>query len=92
MTVKDRITPAATIIAEWLNCDVEDVTDIVYQPTVYKSPRISAGDDEPWSYYCCPTARQKLPKGFEWEIAGYSWRTDRQARPVYGVKHTKLGV
>jgi len=92
MSVKDRVTPAATIIAEWLGCDINEVTEMVYQPTTYRSPRIFAGDDNPWSYYCCPTARQKLPAGFQWEIAGYSWRSDRQNRPIWGVRHSNTGV
>lgn len=91
MSVKDRVTPAATIIAEWLGCDINEVTEMVYQPTVYRSPRIFSGDDAPWSYYCCPTARQKLPEGFKWELAGQSWRPIHQHRPIYGVKHSNLG-
>ena len=84
MSVKDRVTPAATIIAEWLGCDINEVTEMVYQPTVYRSPRVFCGDDRPWAYYCCPTKRQKLPGGFKWEIAGRSWRNEHQDRPVYG--------
>lgn len=91
MSIKDRVTPAATIIAEWLGCDINEVTEMVYQPTVYQSPRIFSGDDAPWSYYCCPTARQKLPEGFKWELAGQSWRHSHQHRPIYGVKHSNLG-
>lgn len=84
MTVKDRITSAATIIAEWLGCDINEVTEMVYQPTVYRSPRVFAGDDNPWAYYCCPTSRQKLPSGFDWEIVGQSWRQEHAGRPIYG--------
>lgn len=91
MSVRDRVTPAAEIIAEWLGCDINEVTEMVYQPTIYRSPRIFAGDDAPWSYYCCPTARQKLPEGFKWEVAGLSWRPSHQHRPIWGVRHSNTG-
>lgn len=90
MTVIDRISPAAEIIAEFLGTDIDSVRESVYQPTTYKSPRMFSWDDEPWSYFCCPTSRQKLPKGYDWEIAGYSWREAHKNRPVYGVRYETM--
>ena len=90
MTVKDRINPANTIIAEFLDVDINEVTEMVYQPTIYRTPRVYSWNDEPWSYFCCPRVGQKLPKDFKWEIAGYSWREANKDRPVYGVRYENL--
>jgi hypothetical protein len=90
MTVKDRISPANMIIAEFLDTDIDSVTEMVYQPTVYRTPRVYSWNDEPWSYFCCPREGQKPPNGFKWEIAGYSWRESNKDRPVYGVRYETL--
>jgi hypothetical protein len=87
MAITPRATPATEIIAEFLGCDIEEVRDMIYQPTVYRSPRIYSWDDEPWSYFCCPTEKQRPPGTYAWEIAGYSWREAHKGRPVYGVRH-----
>ncbi len=92
MSVKDRVSPANLIIAEFLGTDIESVTEMVYQPTIYRAPRIYSWDDNPWSYFCCPRKGQKLPKGFKWEIAGYSWRKDAADRPVYGVRYDNIEI
>lgn len=84
---KVRNTKASEIIAEWLGTDIDSVTEMVYKPTVYRDVRVYSWNDEPWSYFCCPRAGQKLPKGFKWRIAGYSWREADKGRPVYGVDY-----
>ncbi len=87
MTVRDRISPANLIIAEFLDIDIAEMVEMVYQPTVYRAPRVYSWNDEPWSYLCCPRPGQKLPKGFRWEVAGHSWREANKNRPVYGVRY-----
>jgi hypothetical protein len=94
MSVITRKTTAAEIIAEMLGCDISDVREMAYQPTRHKSPSIYSWNDEPWSFFCCPTKVQKLPnlvarEKTKWEIAGYSWRETNKDRPVYGVRWTK---
>lgn len=62
---------ANEIIAFHLGWDITDVTDGKYQR--YTNPSIYVcGDD----YYCCPTAKQKLPKGFNWTGAGHQYGRD----------------
>lgn len=94
MTVMDRKSPTVEIIAEFLGTDIDDVRESLYQPTIYRNPSVYSWDDEPWSFFCCPTSRQKLPKmaGMEmkWEIAGYSWREAHKNRPIYGIKYSNL--
>jgi hypothetical protein len=93
MAVRGRKTQSAEIIAEFLDCDIDELLDMAYQVTVYRSPQVFSWDDNPWCYFCCPTARQKPPKGdfdengIGWEIAGYSWRPEHKDRPVYGVRY-----
>lgn len=87
MTVIDNKSAASLIIAEVIGCDWDEVREMVYQPTVYRSPRVYSWDDNPWSYFCCPTARQKLPKGFRWEEFGVSPFTAHKNRPVYGARY-----
>ncbi|WP_150526511.1 hypothetical protein [Roseibium sediminis] len=58
---------APEIIGFHLGMDWLDVKDGVYQPSRYKTPRVYVcGDD----YFCCPTAKQKLPSGFNWKLRG----------------------
>lgn len=94
MGVMDRKSPAVEIIAEFLGVDIDEVREMVYQPTVHRSPKVYSWDDNPWSYYCCPTAKQKLPKmggdTMPWEIAGHSWREAHKHRPIYGLRYDKL--
>ena len=61
---------------------VQDVRDMIYQPTL-TSPRIYSWNDKPWSYLCCPTARQKCPKGYDWQKVGTAYNAPD--RPVYAV-------
>lgn len=91
MPVMDRKSEASLIIAEVFGCDWDDVRECIYQPTVYKAPRIYSWNDEPWSYLCAPNKRQRLPKGFKWELVGYSPFEGHKNRPVYGVKYSSLG-
>ena len=97
MGVTTRKTTATEIIAEWIGCDINEVRDMVYQPTRFRTPRVYSWDDEPWSYLCCPTKGQKLPnvglvhETTTWELAGYSWREAHKDRPIYGVRWTKEG-
>lgn len=52
---------ANEIIAFSLGWNITDVTDGLYQK--YRNPSVYVcGND----YYCCPTNKQKLPKGFDW--------------------------
>lgn len=91
--VKVRNTKASEIIAEWLGTDIDSVSEMVYQPTLFRTVRVYSWDDNPWSYFCCPKPGQKPPAlhgPTKWEIAGYSWRKDEKDRPVYGVKHENL--
>lgn len=88
MTAMDRKSPASLIIAEVLNCDWDEVRESIYQSTVYRAPRVYSWDDNPWSYLCCPTAKQKLPKEFKWELIGESPFSYHKGRPVYGAKET----
>ena len=90
MSVIDRVSPAAEIIAEMLGTDINDVREMVYQPTRFRAPRVYSWNDNPWSYFCCPTKRQKLPGGYKWEIVGYSWRERHKGRPVYGVRYDNM--
>jgi hypothetical protein len=77
---------APEIIAEMLECDIGEVKEMIYQPSVYRSPSVYSWNDSPWSFFCCPPARQRPPEGFDWEIAGHSWRESNRSRPVYGVR------
>lgn len=86
----DRRSPANEIIAEFLGTDIDEVTEMVYQPTKYRTPRVYCWNDEPWSYLCCPRPGQKPPNGFPWKIAGYSWREAHKDRPVYGALYEDL--
>lgn len=90
MTVMDRKSPASLIIAEVLGTDWDSVRETIYQPTKYRSPRVYSWNDEPWSYFCCPTKGQKPPGGFKWELFGVSPFKGREDRPVYGVKYENL--
>lgn len=58
---------ASEIIAFHLGWDIRDVTDGRYQPSRYYNPSIYVGSE---NYYCAPTAKQKLPKGFKWKEIG----------------------
>jgi hypothetical protein len=69
------IKRANEIIAFRLGWDIGDVTDGRYQPSRYQNPSVYVcGDD----YYCAPTAKQKLPKGFNWKPDG-----EHYGRTVY---------
>lgn len=76
--------------AEYLGTDTDSVTEMVYQPNIYRTVRIYSWDDEPWSFYCCPKPGQKPPSNFPWRIAGYSWREAHKDRPVYGVHYDDI--
>lgn len=66
---------ANELIAFHLGWNITDVSEGRYQPTRYSSPGVYVcGDD----YYCCPSANQKLPKGFHWEKVG-----EHYGRTVY---------
>lgn len=64
---------APEIIAFQLGWDITDVSSGRYQrhanPSIYV-----CGED----YYCCPTAKQKLPKDFEWQREG-----EQYGRTIY---------
>jgi len=58
---------AAHIIAEYLCWDINDVTDMIYQPTEFKSPYVYGisvrnTDGPDYEYLCCPSGRQKPPR------------------------------
>jgi hypothetical protein len=74
-----KIKRANEIIGFHLGWDISDVSDGLYQPSRYASPRVYVcGDD----YFCCPTSNQKLPIGFNWETVGsYYGRTVFRAEP-----------
>lgn len=56
---------APWMIAFHLSFDVTDVISCRYQPTRYSNPGVYTIAD--W-YFCCPTAKQKLPKDLgKWE-------------------------
>lgn len=58
---------ANEIIAYRLGQDITEITDGRYQPSRFSNPSIYVyGDD----YYCAPTAKQKLPEGFNWKSEG----------------------
>jgi hypothetical protein len=74
----------AEIIAFHMCSDIEEVREMVYQPTVYRSPRVYSFGEYT---YCCPTVRQKLPDhedlGGPWEAIGtYYERTVYRSRSV----------
>lgn len=56
---------AAEIIAFHLGCNWDDVRDGLYQR--HRSPGVYVCSE---AYYCCPTAKQKLPGGFKWTLVG----------------------
>lgn len=67
MTTTIRRT-GAEIIAFHFCSDISEVRDMVYQPTRFRSPYVYVWGED---YYCCPTDRQKPPKGdgaFKWEL------------------------
>lgn len=71
---------ANEIIGFHLGWDVNDVSDGVYQPTRYSSPRVYVCAD---SYFCCPSGSQKPPKGFDWKlVATYYGRDVYRADPA----------
>lgn len=60
----------AEIIAFHFCADISEVRDMVYQPTVYRTPRVYVWGED---YFCAPTERQKLPeqgKTFNWKFEG----------------------
>ena len=73
---------AADIISTFIGCDIQDVWDMIYQPTL-TNPRIYSWNDRPRSYLCCPTAKQKCPKGYDWQRVGTAYNAPD--RPVYAV-------
>lgn len=64
---------ANEIIGFHLGWDINDVTDGVYQPTRYSSPRVYVCGD---SYYCCPNGSKKPPAGFNWKLDGTHYGRD----------------
>lgn len=66
---------ANEIIAFHLGWDIRDLTDGRYQPTLYQNPSVYVASDD---YFCAPTEKQKLPKGFKWEAVG-----EHYGRKVY---------
>lgn len=58
---------ANEIIGIHLGWDINDVTDGRYQPSRYFNPSVYVGSND---YYCAPTAKQKLPKGWDWKEVG----------------------
>jgi len=58
---------ANEIIAYRLGQDIAEITDGRYQPSRFQNPSIYVYADE---YYCAPTQKQKLPKGFKWKAEG----------------------
>ena len=77
--MKTATRTAPEIIAFVLGWDWEEVKANVYQPTVYRSPRIYVvGND----YVCCPTANQRPPKD---QFGYWKWRKLGEAygRTVY---------
>lgn len=56
---------AAEIIAFHLGWNWDDVRDGLYQR--HRSPGVYVCSE---AYYCCPTAKQKLPGGFKWTLVG----------------------
>ena len=84
MTTKTIRRSAAEIIAFHFCADIADVREMIYQPTVYANPNVYCWGDD---YYCCPTARQKLPSDphfddtFKWIAVGHHY-----GRTVYESK------
>ncbi len=67
---------AAEIIAFHFGSDIADIRDAAYQPTRFTSPRIYTVYTNAGDYWCCPSDKQKLPKGFQWSpVATYYGRT-----------------
>jgi len=61
------------IIAFHFGCDIRDVSDGKYQR--YSSPSVYVVYTKDADYWCCPTEKQKLPKGFKWDpVAEYYGR------------------
>lgn len=58
---------ANEIIAYRLGQDINDITEGRYQPSRFQNPSIYVFSED---YYCAPTAKQKLPKGFNWKPDG----------------------
>lgn len=68
---------AAEIIAFHLGWNWDDVREGLYQR--HRSPGVYVCSND---YYCCPTARQKLPKGFNWiKVATEYGRDVYRAQP-----------
>ena len=62
---------APEIIAFHLFCDWNEIKDGIYQR--HRNPSVYVYNDD---YYCCPTAKQKLPSGFSWKAqSAYDGRT-----------------
>jgi hypothetical protein len=64
---------AKEIIAFVTGQDYDDMEDMRYQSTRTSIPVYTIGNE----YFCCPTARQKLPKG-EYDWKPYSKAYERQ--------------
>jgi len=64
---------ANEIIGFHLGWDIREVSDGRYQPTRYSSPGVYVCGE---AYFCCPTSKQKLPKGFKWEKVGHYYDRD----------------
>jgi hypothetical protein len=78
---------APELIADFMCEDLAEVKRAAYQTSRYRAPRVYARAGNPWLYLCCPAENQKPPKGFTWEIAGYSFRDQQKTRPIYGAKN-----
>jgi len=66
---------AAEIIAFHFCSDIQDWRDSQYQPGRYSCPVFTSGD----YYYCAPTPKQKLPKGWDWKPVA-----EHYGRKIYG--------
>jgi hypothetical protein len=66
---------APEIIAFHFCSDIQEVKDMVYQPTIYASPRIYCWGDD---YFSCPAAGRKPSSDPRWKwekVAEYYGRT-----------------
>ena len=75
---------AAEIIAFHFCSDIQEVRDIVYQPTRYRVCKVYCWGDD---YYCCPTANQKLPKDLDFDNT-FNWKpvAEYYGRTIYESK------
>jgi len=70
--VKTTRRSQAEIVAALIGADINDVRDMIYQPTVYVTTRVFCVGD---GYCCAPLAGHKPPEPehFQWEACGEAY-------------------